>query len=118
MTFTVAHLIERAFAAAYQNEMITTENGHPFVVRRVGEAGSDMDGFRVTLYDRGFGTNVEYLRGDMPYDPVKETRSRTLSDTDALPQIVNLAWDKKAKVLVPIASRYDRGDKPDPLNLP
>lgn len=116
MTFTVASLIERAFDVAYRNEMILTENGMPFVVRRTS-VDSDMDGLHVMMYDRGHGTNINYLCDELPYDPVKETRSLCLSDTDALPTIVNLAWDKKAKVWTPIKSRYERGDKPDPLNL-
>lgn len=117
MTFTVASLIMRAFDAAYRNEMITTENGHPFVMRRV-DVSSDMDGLQISLWDRGHGDNPERLREDMPYDPTKETRALHLSDTDALPTIVNLAWNKTTKGWVPIKSRYERGDKPDPLNLP
>lgn len=116
MSDTVANLIERAFIKAYANETITDYRGYPFVVRRV-TVYSDMDGLHVQLYDRN-GDNVDYLRDRMAYDPTKENRSLALSNTDALPSIVNLAWDRKAKVWTPILSRYEREDKPDLLNLP
>ncbi len=120
MSYTVIAFITQAFRTAYQNEVLLSDKGDPFTVRDV-QVGVSEDGLEINLCDRTvYGQNEEWLKtyGGLPYD-VSERRSRFISEHDAMPAIVNLAWDRKGtKTWVPIKSRYERGDKPDPLNLP
>lgn len=119
MSYPVIDFITQAFCKAYANEVILSDKGDPFTVRDVQVSVSE-DGLEINLYDRHPNTSDDWLKsfGGLPYD-VTEHRGRFLSEQYAMPAIVNLAWDKKStKTWVQIKPRHERGDKPDPLNLP
>jgi hypothetical protein len=119
MSYTVNRFIEQAFLNAFANEVIADSKGDLFTVRAVS-VGSD-DGLEIILYDRHHNqqTNDAWMKayGGLSY-PVEERRLLNLRDLDAMPTIINLAWDKAAKTWVPILPRHERDNKPHPLNLP
>jgi len=116
---SVLGFICQSFRDQYQNEVIADYRGNLFTVRNVTVSDGE-DGIDITLYDRGNGTSDEWMAeyGGLPYE-AKEHRQLGLRGHDTMPTIISLAWDKKGtKTWVPIPSRYERDNKPHPLNLP